>query len=193
MITCTEIGWKWPLILGIVAVGFHVTAQETRAQCGSFCCSPTGVCTDVTGCPGPPFACDDMCCDECTTGCHSGTCAPLQACCLPDDTCQVLNPQCCLDIGGTVKPNATCHFVVCRIVDPERTSWDPAADSSEANDSPLLGDGEEDSAEQAESKSESSDEPFRPVLGLVWTVLLVTALLPMLVGLRRIMVRPKHR
>ncbi|MCH8146691.1 MAG: hypothetical protein IH987_01680 [Planctomycetes bacterium] len=193
MTTCTKSGWNLPLVLGIAAVGLHVTGQDARAQCGAFCCSPTGVCTDVTGCPDPPDACAQLCCNECTTGCHSGTCDPLQACCLPDDTCQVLNPQCCLDIGGRVKPSATCQFVVCKIVRPGTIYEDPQADSSETDDAPLLEDREEDSAEQAESTAESSDEPARSGLGLVWTALLITALLPMLVGLRRIMVRPKHR
>ena len=73
---------------------------------------------------------------------------------------------------------------------PSPSDVDTQAVSGEADYDPLIEDCKEGSAEQAESISEPSDEPARSGLGLVWTALLLTALLPMLVGLRRIIVRP---
>ena len=78
----------------------------------TICCDcitppPTGSCCDAMG----------VCIPEPVGGCPAGTtfhpdpCDPVQGCCLPDDTCVDLEPECCKDLGGVVTP-ALCAGTV---------------------------------------------------------------------------------
>ena len=76
-------------------------------RCDPVVGDPLGVCCDTTGncavtlqsaCPVPP-----------NLSFHPGaTCVGPEACCLPNDTCAMIEPVCCQDLGGTVIVNGVC-------------------------------------------------------------------------------------
>ncbi|MCG8406503.1 MAG: dockerin type I repeat-containing protein [Phycisphaerales bacterium] len=101
----------------------------TQNADGSFtiCCDcepiePMGSCCDATG----------GCFPEPVGGCPPGTtphpdpCDPPQACCLPNNTCVDLEPQCCQDLGGMVT-SGLCTGIVegCCLPDGTCVDLDP--------------------------------------------------------------------
>ncbi len=120
-------------------------------------CGPIGACCDLaTG------ACSlehQICCDGVW---HQGDCQPLQACCLQDGTCTMLDPLCCVDLGGTAQgansacspsgPEACCfQDGTCAMLDPlccaERGGTSQGAGSICLGD--LNGNGVDDACETA--------------------------------------------
>jgi hypothetical protein len=79
------------------------------------CCDSAGQCfaAPVGGCPpGTTF--------------HPDPCDPVQGCCLPNDTCVNLEPQCCADLGGVVTANLCAGAVSgCCLPDGSCLDLDP--------------------------------------------------------------------
>ncbi|MFQ5410786.1 MAG: dockerin type I domain-containing protein [Phycisphaerae bacterium] len=78
------------------------------------------ICCECQDVPPPGFCCDltnGNCFAAPAAGCPAGSvfnpnpCLPPQGCCLPDDTCVNIDPNCCLAIGGSVTP-ALCTGVI---------------------------------------------------------------------------------
>ncbi|HKQ47305.1 MAG TPA: dockerin type I repeat-containing protein [Phycisphaerae bacterium] len=83
-------------------IGGSIVAEDGRC-CDDrplSCCTSDGFCIDL-----PPGT------TTCPTGeaPFEGPCGPPQACCLPDGSCQTIDPRCCEQRGGTVMPaGQTC-------------------------------------------------------------------------------------
>lgn len=174
----------------VVGVAVLLTAPAaTMGQCISACCEGS-TCTQIENQEEP--CCSEACCEQCSGNhCVSGVCTSPAACCVncpgPSCTCKVLDPICCIARGGTVQVG-TCPFNC--VMEMARDDDDGAV-SSNADASPTepAEDCDEDSPQPAEPVSKKSDESTLSGFGILITALLFTALVPMLVGLRRFMLR----
>lgn len=184
----------WKSLCFVLGVAVLLAAPDVTMGCLSACCEGS-TCTQKEV-PGP-FCCPEFeCCGECTEGiCVSDFCTSPQACCIgcPGAHCRCVtrDPICCVAQGGTVQ-TGTCPFncVTAMARDDEDEAVLSSADPLPTEPAE---DCDEDPPQQAEPASKKSVEPTVSGFGILITALLFTALVPMLVGLRRFMVHREKR
>lgn len=143
----------------VVGIGVFVLAPLAEAiPYYGACCDEDGTCTYHVFENWPPESIPACSFQGLYTDCTSP-----KACCLPDDSCEDIDPICCDDLGGTPYPFATCAHWNCGPGFETPAEPDVTADESDP----------EAPVEAAQESTESDQEKARAA---TWALVLAASL-----------------